>query len=163
MTGRAVLLALATLAAGVAAPVSGAFAQETFFAVLSGASVCNTPPNADPPLCRLGDVDGFGSASVTIVGPTSLCATIIVNKIDLPGAFPSGAHLHIGQASYTGPVIVQLGVPRANGGGNPGTSMTCSNTVPSDIITKLRNHPQYFYIDVHGAGIRFGALRGQLF
>jgi hypothetical protein len=58
---------------------------------------------------------------------------------------------------------VQLGVPTANGGGNPGTSMTCSDTVPTDTIRRIRNNPQFFYIDVHGAGSQFGALRGQLF
>jgi hypothetical protein len=145
-----------------AAPESSA--QNAFFAVLSGAFVCNTPVSADPPLCRMGDVDGAGSANVLIHGPNNLCATIIVDNLDfLTGSFPVGAHIHIGQASYTGPVVVRLAVPSNNGGGNPGTSMICNNAVPADTITAIRNNPQYFYIDVHGGGLQFGALRGQLF
>ena len=58
---------------------------------------------------------------------------------------------------------MQLAVPQANGGGNPGTSMACSNTVPANVITQIRNNPQFFYIAVFGAGYQFGALRGQLF
>jgi hypothetical protein len=164
MRKRHWLLTGAVLGVIFAGWTSGAFAQNAYFAVLTGASVCNTPPNADPPLCRQGDLDGVGSATVLVTGPNSLCATIIVNKLNLTdGGFPTGAHLHIGQASYTGPVIVRLGVPKANGGGNPGTSMACNNAVPTHIMTSLHNNPEYFYIDVHGEGFPFGALRGQLF
>jgi hypothetical protein len=159
-----VLFAAAVLASAIAGFSSQASAQNAFFAILSGAFVCNTPANADPPLCRLGDVDGVGSANILITGPTSLCATIIVDNVGLANpSFPTGAHIHIGQASYTGPVIVQLPVPKANGGGNPGTSVVCNNAVPADMITKIRNNPEYFYIDIHGQGLQFGALRGQLF
>lgn len=164
MKGRNFLLAAAALAFAAIGFASESSAQNAFFAVLSGAFVCNSPPNADPPLCRKGDVDGVGSANVLIYGPNSLCATIIVDNINLTNAsFPTAAHIHIGGASYTGPVVVQLPVPKSNGGGNPGTSMTCNNAVPAEIITAIRNNPEYFYIDVHGQGLQFGALRGQLF
>ncbi len=144
------------------APLSSA--QAAYFAILSGAFVCNTPANADPPLCRKGDANGVGAATVMIHGPNSLCATIIVDNLDLTNpSFATGAHIHAGQASYTGPVVVRLAVPSANGGGNPGTSMICNNAVPANTIAAIRTNPEYFYIDVHGQGLQFGAVRGQLF
>ena len=164
VTTRNFLLAAATLACVSIGAAPEASAQNAFFAVLSGAFVCNSPMNADPPLCRRGDLDGAGSANVLIHGPNNLCATIIVDNLDLSNpSFPTGAHIHIGQASYGGPVVVQLAVPNKNGGGNPGTSMICNNAVPANTIASIRNNPEYFYIDVHGEGLQFGAVRGQLF
>ena len=100
---RKALLALAALAAFAVGAGSQAVAQDAFFAVLNAAQVCNTPQNADPPLCRLGDTDGAGSATVLITGPTSLCVTLIVDNIAFPAGYPTAASLHVGQASYTGP------------------------------------------------------------
>ena len=156
-----VVAAQACLAAGFA---GAAAAQNSFFAILSGAAVCNKPLNADPPLCRLGDSDAGGTATVMIFGPNHLCAAILVHNLSLTGqTFPVGAHLHIGEASYSGPVVVQLGAPTANGGGNPGTSMMCNTAVPAATIASIRSNPQFYYIDIHGGGSQFGALRGQLF
>ena len=159
-----IVLGMMAQAALAACFASTATAANTYFAVLSGAFVCNKPPNADPPLCRQGDPDASGSATVMIFGPNHLCAAILVNKIPLTGQpFPAGAHLHIGEASYSGPVVVQLALPSANGGGDPGTSMMCNTAVPAAMIASIRNNPHFFYIDVHGGGYQFGALRGQLF
>lgn len=164
MRASEVLSAVIATVIVVAGSISPVAAQDTLFAILSGASVCNTPPNADPPLCRLGDPDGVGSATVLITGPTSLCAAIVVNRTYLmPSAGPVGAHIHVGQPSYSGPVLVQLPTPNANGGGNPGTSMACKADVPANVISAIQANPQYYYIDVHGQGLQFGALRGQLF
>jgi hypothetical protein len=157
------LPAAAALAFVAVGSVSESSAQNAFFAVLSGAFVCNTPPNADLPVCRKGDPDGVGSANVLILGPTSLCATIIVDKVNLTNPTFAAAHLHIGQASYTGPEVVRLQPPKFNGGGNPGTSMICNHAVSAEIITAIRANPEYFYIDIHGQGVPFGILRGQLF
>jgi hypothetical protein len=161
---RQFFLGLAVLVSAALGSISESAAQNAFFAVLSGAFVCNTPANANPPLCRQGDVDGVGVATILIIDATTICASVIVDNLDLSNpAYASAAHLHIGQASYTGPIIAQLGAPRSYGGGNPGTSMMCTSAVRADMIAKLRANPEYFYIDVHGQGIPFGALRGQLF
>ena len=159
-----ILLGLAAQA-GLAACLAGsATAQDSYFTVLTPAQVCNKPLNADPPICRLGDVDAGGTATVMIFGPNHLCAAILVYNLALTGqTYPVGAHLHIGEASYSGPVVVQLGAPTANGGGNPGTSMMCNTAVPAATIASIRNNPQFYYIDIHGGGFQFGALRGQLF
>ncbi len=158
------LIAIAAAQALLSASLPVAAAENSFFAVLTSAAVCNTPPNADPPLCRLGQNLAGGTATVMIFGPTQLCAAILVHNLPLTNpTFPTAAHLHIGEASYTGPVVVQLKVPKANGGGNPGTSMMCSSIVPAATIESIRSNPHLYYIDVHGSGSQFGALRGQLF
>jgi hypothetical protein len=158
------LLGAAALVWFAAGAAPGALAQDIFFAILSGASVCDKPGSGDPLLCRLGDLDGAGSATVMIVGPTSLCAAIIVNNLAIPKLSPStAAHLHIGQASYSGPVVVRLAAPFNFGEGNPGTSMLCNNAVPASTISALSSNPQFYYIDVHSEGFQFGAVRGQLF
>ena len=109
-------------------------------------------------------LDGAGSATVLVTGPTSLCAVIVVDNLDFSDpSFPTGASIHVGQPSYTGPVVVQLNVPRNIGNGNPGTSMTCRRAVPADMIEKMQKNPEFFYIDVHAQGMPYGALRGQLF
>jgi hypothetical protein len=99
-----------------------------------------------------------------IRGPSNLCASIMVDGIS-PAALAAagGAHLHIGQASYSGPVVVRLAVPSANGGGSPGTSMMCNNAVPAATIAAIVSNPQFYYIDIHAEGFQFGALRGQLY
>ncbi len=86
-TKLAVPAILTTLA--IAAPPATA-QQATLFAVLNGANECN---GASPPLCGQGDSNGVGSATVMLMGPTTLCATIIVNNI----AAPSAAHIHSGR------------------------------------------------------------------
>ena len=161
---RQMLLSAAMVSSVLQCSIPEAWAADVFFAILSGASVCNKPPNADPPLCRLGDTDAGGSATVMIFGPNHLCAAVLVHDLALTGQpYPVGGHLHIGEASYSGPVVVQLGVPAANGGGNPGTSMMCNTAVPAATIASIRSNPQFYYIDIHGGGLQFGALRGQLF
>lgn len=160
-----VTLAAAVLASAVTASATEVSAQNYFFAILNGASVCNLPIGASPPLCRLGDVDGYGIATVMIRGPNSLCATIMVDKLS-PAALATSfgaAHLHIGEASYSGPVILRLARPTANGGGDPGTSMMCDHAVPAATIAAIQANPQFYYIDIHAQGFTYGALRGQLF
>ena len=38
-----------------------------------------------------------------------------------------------------------------------------NSTVPANIVNAIRSNPEHFYIDVHGQGLQFGAVRGQLF
>ena len=138
----------------VPAATTGASAQSaTLFAVLNGASECN---GAVPPLCGQGDTNGVGSATVMLLGPTGLCATIIVHNI----AAPTAAHIHTGAAGVNGGVAIALSTPAA---GSPGTSMFCTAAAPAGLTTAIRNNPQNFYINVHNAALPLGAVRGQLF
>jgi hypothetical protein len=140
----------------LAAPAMSSVASAqsaTLFAILNGASECTS---ATPPACGQGDPNGVGSASVMLLGPTSLCATIIVNNITKPSA----AHIHEGATGVNGGISLQLNEP---GAGTPGTSKFCTNAAPTGLTTKIRNNPQNFYINVHTDDFSGGAVRGQLF
>jgi hypothetical protein len=138
----------------IPATTSGASAQSaTLFAVLNGASECN---GATPPLCGQGDANGVGSATVMLLGPTHLCATIIVNNI----AAPTAAHIHTGPTGVNGGVAIALTTPAT---GSPGTSVFCTAAAPAGLTSSIRNNPQNFYINVHNVPFPAGAVRGQLF
>lgn len=154
MFAKRLTLAAIGLMLSIPAATTGASAQSaTLFAVLNGASECN---GAVPPLCGQGDTNGIGSASVMLLGPTQLCATIIVHNI----AAPTAAHIHTGAAGVNGGVAIALSTPAT---GSPGTSMFCTAAAPAGLTTAIRNSPQNFYINVHNGVFAAGAVRGQLF
>lgn len=154
MFAKRMTLAAIGLVLSIPAVTTGALAQSaTLFAVLNGASECN---GAVPPLCGQGDTNGIGSASVTLLGPTQLCATIIVHNI----AAPTAAHIHAGSTGVNGAPVVTLSTPAT---GSPGTSMFCTAAAPAGVTAAIRNNPQNFYINVHNAALPLGAVRGQLF
>ena len=124
----------------------------TLFAVLNGGNECN---GASPPVCGQGDPNGLGSATVMLLGPTSLCATIIANGIGNPTA----AHIHPGPAGVNGAPVLTLATPASK---NPGTSKFCTNAAPAGLTANIRNAPQKFYINVHDNAFPLGAVRGQL-
>ncbi len=149
MTMRSMLLALAALI--WLAPAANA-QSATFFAVLNGGNECKSLVGM---VCGVGDTDGVGSATVTIISETRLCAGLVVDNI----ATPTAAHIHLGPSAVNGPVRVTLPAPTS---GNPGTSSGCA-TVDSAIIAAIAASPQNFYINVHTSNYSGGAIRGQLF
>jgi len=128
------------------------------FAVLNGGNECN---GASPPLCRQGDLDAIGSATVLLVPLnatiTTICFGLTVDN--LAGA--TAAHIHRGPSGVNGGVIVTLAPPNAPGGGNPGASSGCVN-VTAAIANAIRADPTSFYVNVHNAAFPNGAARGQL-
>jgi hypothetical protein len=122
----------------------------TQFAVLNGAN------ERDPVTNRrgAGDLDGRGSATVSIDG-TSICWGITVVNLDTPVA----AHIHRGTRSVSGPVVVPLTQPAA---GDPGASSGCT-TVARSLALAIRRHPARYYVNVHTGPFPAGAVRGQLF
>lgn len=153
LTKRFTLAAIGLMLAIPAASTSASAQSATLFAVLNGASECN---GASPPLCGQGDANGVGSATVMLLGPTSLCATIIVHNI----AAPVAAHIHFGSTGVNGAVAIALNAPAT---GSPGTSMFCTAAAPAGLTGQLRNTPEKFYINVHNGAFAAGAIRGQLF
>ena len=83
------------------------------FAVLNGGNECN---GGSPPLCRNGDLDAHGSATIIFPTTTSLCFAILVDN--LAGA--TAAHIHRGVTGVNGGIVVNLAPPSAPGGGNTG-------------------------------------------
>ncbi len=154
LTKRFALAAIGLILAVPAFSAGAAAQSATLFAVLNGASECN---GAVPPLCGQGDANGVGSATVMLLGPASLCATIIVNNIVVPTA----AHIHFGSTGVNGGVAIALTAP---GSGSPGASVFCNVApAPAGLTGQIRNNPQNFYINVHNGAFAAGAVRGQLF
>lgn len=153
MSMRRFFVASAVIAAALSVVGSRtALAQQAqHFAVLSGGNEVGDTGQA-----AAGDRDGFGTASVVIVGPSRVCFTIVVDQIGRPVA----AHIHRGVAGTNGPIVVPLTTPPA---GNPGTSSGCVSNIGAALIASLRADPSRFYVNVHTAAFPGGAVRGQLF
>jgi hypothetical protein len=148
------------LVAGGIAVSSSANAQSAFgdplFAVLVGGNECVDPG----PLCRKGDLDGIGSA--TIIFPTTpgkpnttVCWGITVDNLTRPTA----AHIHRGPAGVNGGIVVTLSPPVT---GNPGASSGCTAAVPVAIVAAIIKDPTSFYVNIHTGAFPAGAIRGQL-
>jgi hypothetical protein len=100
-----------------------------------------------------GDADGTGSAKVTLnQGKGQICFELTVANI----AAATAAHIHTGVAGQAGGVAVTLSPPPANGSSN--------NCVSADaeLIKKIRQNPENYYVNVHNAEFPNGAVRGQL-
>lgn len=138
---------------------SGAYAQSPFgaplFAVLNGGNECNTVAPPAGPVCRKGDLDGIGSATILFPTATIVCFAIIVDN--LAGA--TLAHIHAGVAGVSGGIAVTLTAP---GAGNPGASSGCVTGVDPAVVAAIRKDPTSFYVNVHNGAFPLGAIRGQL-
>jgi CHRD domain len=147
---------LAALCLGPLATSAQAQTAPSLYAVLNGGNECN---GAVPPLCRQGDPDGYGSATITIVSATSICFGLTVNNL----AAPTAAHIHTGATGVNGGVVVGLAPPVAPGGGTPGASSGCVAGLGAGLVNQIRTNPQNFYVNVHNGPFPGGAVRGQLF
>jgi hypothetical protein len=153
MRARRTFLALATVAGLVTLGSSQAAALKVraqFFAVLSGGNEVGPTGQA-----AAGDPDGYGTASVLVVGNDRICVSALVNRLDKPTA----AHIHEGPAGRNGPIVVPFTPPAT---GNPGTTTACVS-VSTDVLARLHDTPTDFYINVHTVKFPDGAVRGQLF
>ena len=144
-----------TVMGGMLAAASSAFAQQAtpLFAVLNGGNVCN---GASPPVCRKGDLNGFGSATIIFPTATSVCFAIAVGGL---AGKPTAAHLELGTPGINSGVLVVLTPPAT---GNPGASSACVSGVLATIISAVRADPTKFFVDVHTTTFPAAAIRGQL-
>jgi CHRD domain len=100
-----------------------------------------------------GDTDGTGTASITLnQGKKQVCYELSVSNIGTA----TGAHIHRGAAGTAGAVVVTLMPPAT------GTSTGCADNVSEDLIKKIRQTPENFYVNIHNAEFPDGAVRGQL-
>jgi hypothetical protein len=153
MSTRRFPLAAAALAAALSIVGSHAAQaqQAQHFAVLSGGNEVGPTGQANA-----GDRNGYGTASVVVVGPSQICFSIVVDQIGPPVA----AHIHRGPAGVNGPIVVPLTTPPS---GDPGTSSGCVPGLAAGLVTAIRTNPSQFYVNVHTAAFPGGAVRGQLF
>lgn len=99
-----------------------------------------------------GDPDGSGSARFTFnPGQEEVCYVLEVTGIDTPTA----AHIHVAPAGSPGPIVVPLAAPVS------GTSSGCVSA-GRELITSIIQDPGAYYVNVHNAAFRGGAVRGQL-
>jgi hypothetical protein len=96
---------------------------------------------------------GNGTATVRLrLGQAQACYKIAAKN--LPAAV--AAHIHSGAAGSSGPVVIPLITPKADG-----TSSGCAATTRSLVAAILKN-PAGYYVNVHTAEFPGGAIRGQL-
>jgi hypothetical protein len=99
-----------------------------------------------------GDSDGSGAFSAQIDGEAGqLCYELSASGIGEATA----AHIHRGGESQSGPPVVGLDAPAS------GSSQGCES-VAADLLAELTSNPSAFYVNVHNAEFRSGAIRGQL-
>jgi hypothetical protein len=140
-------IALVVLAAVglTSATVSAARPNVTVFdMVLTGAEEVSPP----------GDPDGIGFARVILdEGSSTICIVSRVRNVALPLTL---AHIHRAPRGQNGPVVVDF------------TSLINNDRVrgcvsaSSELITRIKNNPGNYYVNIHNAEFRPGAVRGQL-
>ena len=119
-------------------------------AALNGANEVNAAgaPNQ-------GDLDANGAAKVTVnPGQNTLCVSLQVTGTDVI----RGAHIHDQVAGKNGPVVVEL-LPA---GQTFSTSFERCVTVERGLLDEIRKNPAEYYVNLHNAEFRAGAVRGQL-
>lgn len=99
-----------------------------------------------------GDPDGAGSFKATInPGQGQVCYELTVSNIDTPNA----AHIHTGGPKDAGPILVPLKTPEN------GSSKDCLS-IEKDKLQEMIKDPSGYYVNVHNAEFKDGAVRGQL-
>lgn len=138
-----VVVAIALMGIVLATGVTAAMGGRPLSTELTGAAEVPGP----------GDPDGSGSASLTLnQGLGQICYELSVTGI----APATAAHIHFGASDVAGPVVVHLDSPA------DGTSSGCVEDVDSELIKAIRQSPGNYYVNVHNAEFKAGALRGQL-
>lgn len=99
-----------------------------------------------------GDPDGTGNASIVLnYGQSRVCFELTVSGIDPATA----AHIHVAPPTSPGPVVIPLAAPTS------GSSSGCVD-VNRELIKKIIQNPQDYYVNVHNAAFPAGAIRAQL-
>jgi len=140
-TRAAMAAALAAGLAGFGAQAMAEAGGTKLSATLNGAN--EKPTAADP--------KATGTASVTVNG-TQVCYELKVK--DLAGA--TMAHIHKGGPDVAGGVAVPLTPPDASG-----ASKGCA-TADAAVAKDIADNPGNYYVNVHSATYKAGAIRGQL-
>ncbi len=131
-------------------PLEAQEGRGALFAVMSGGNVVSKDGDADS-----GDRNGYGSATIIVLGIDSLCYAVLVDLIDTPTAM----HIHERLAGSNGSVVIPLTAPDS---GDPGAISGCITEIDPALLRQLRATPARFYVNVHNNTFPGGAIRGQL-
>lgn len=136
---HALCASLAALACGTASANI-----DIYSVALYGANECA----GNPPVCGVGDPDGWGAGTVMIDHDT---AAVSWQLLAFDIVFPlSGAHIHAAPAGSNGPVIIDL------------LGLLSGLVVDSDALSITPSNAGDFYVNLHNADHPGGAIRGQL-
>ncbi len=155
MKGRRLLLSV-VLAALVALALAGAASAARLDVADHGGRPFSTELTGAAEVPRPGDLDGTGTAKITVnPGQEEVCWEIRVQGITLPA---TAAHIHVGAAGTAPPnnVVVTLSAPDASG-----FSSGCT-TVDRELAKAILKNPENYYVNVHTTDFPGGAIRGQL-
>jgi glucose/arabinose dehydrogenase len=94
-----------------------------------------------------------GDAEV-VIDPRRGEVCVEIEAEDLAGDVVAG-HIHIGAAGVNGPVVVDLGVDRAD-------FKSCVSGVDPVLIRAISRNPAGYYVNVHTTEVPTGEIRGQL-
>lgn len=135
---RALRMLAAAVVAGVLVASPALAEKNAFTGTLSGGAEVPGP----------GDPDGGGTARIDIDEATKqLCYELTWSNIENPTA----AHIHEAQKGQSGPVEVNLDLPK-NG------PKACITGEVAHVLAKPEEH----YVNLHNAAFPDGAIRGQL-
>jgi hypothetical protein len=137
----AALAAAGALAMGVAAPASAADGPVRFGALLIGENEVPGP----------GDGNGAAAVLVRLNVDTRRVCLIGFDQDDL--ARITGFHIHRGNPSVAGPVVIDLTSTLGSGG-----CVTSNATLLGNIVAE----PNRFYFNIHTVQFPNGAVRAQL-
>jgi len=99
------------------------------------------------------DADGMGHANFKVdAAKNEVCYDLTVEKI----AAATAAHVHKGAAGASGPPVVMMKAPDANG------KVTGCATADPAVVKDILANPANYYVNVHNAEFGGGAIRGQL-
>jgi hypothetical protein len=126
-------------------PSQGSAETTTFQITMSGGQEVPGP----------GDADGQASGTLTIDDATGeISWSFTYSNI----AEPAAMHIHTGAAGEGGGVLVPLNVDTSGGAG----TLIGSTTAEADSISAILASPSDYYVNIHNADFRPGAIRGQL-
>jgi hypothetical protein len=101
-----------------------------------------------------GDTDGTGLGNFILRPDTGqLCYTLAAANIILPA---TASHIHRGDATVAGPVIIPFTAPAANG------QMEGCVTVDAGLLKEIIGNPGGFYANIHTTDFPGGAVRAPL-
>ena len=128
-------------------------------AFAGGISIGPVAMDGDQEVPGPGDPNGLGSATLDL-NPTTgrVCFALDWQRIGRPFA----AHIHKGVAGVAGPIRVTLFVaPRGLPGSIRGVQ-GCVRGVDGDLIQRIIDNQERYYVNIHNKAYPAGALRGDL-
>lgn len=154
-------VAVAVLAAGSSAcgQDSPTAPQTVQLAIVAGADHGGAPfrvhMSQERTTTVTGDPDGSGFATITLnIGQGEVCWDLRVSDVLLPAG---AAHIHRAAPGLSGPIVVGLSAPGADG-----TATGCRSDATRDLLKEILEGSEGFYVNVHTAEFPAGAIRGQL-